>query len=139
MRELITLLILLLSTAMLQAQQPHKVYCAISGSQKVTNANGYVGSVSIDYGQEKITKNTLVDEAGKQIYFRSMIAALNYMSARGWELESTDTRYERSLLDDRTMDNIVSIWILSKVVTNDSEITEGYTTRRMYDERVAGE
>ena len=122
-----------MSFAALYAEQPYKVYCTISGNVSTTNVNGHIVSVTIDYGQESLNKNYLVDQQGKRIVFSSMIAALNHMSQYGWELVSTETKYERSLLDDRNLDKIVSVWILSKMVTDRSQITEGFTTRLMYE------
>ena len=133
MRRVTTLLIALMSFAALYAEQPYKVYCTISGDVSTTNVNGHIGSVTIDYGQESLYKSHLVDKQGKRILFSSMIAVLNHMSQYGWELVSTETKYERSLLDDRNFDKIVSVWILSKMVTDRSQITEGVTTRLMYE------
>lgn len=133
MRRVTTLLIALFSFAALYAEQPYKVYCTISGNISTTNVNGHIGSVTIDYGQESLYKSHLVDKQGKRILFSSMIAVLNHMSQYGWELVSTETKYERSLLDDRNFDKIVSVWILSKMVTDHSQITEGVTTRLMYE------
>lgn len=137
MRRITTLLIALLSFATLYAEQPYKVYCSISGDVSVTNVNSQVGSISVDYGQERLYKSYLVDEQGKRIEFSSMIAALNYMAQQGWELVSTESKYQRSLLEDRKLDNIVSVWILSKMVTDNSQITEGFTTRQMYEDSVS--
>ena len=134
MRRIATLLIALFSFAALYAQQPQKVYCTITSSASVTNVSAYAGSISVNYGQESLNKCHLVDKQGKQIVFNSMIAALNHMSQYGWELVSTETKYERSLLDDRNFDKIVSVWILSKMVTDRSQITEGFTTRLMYED-----
>ena len=134
MRRIATLLIALFSFAALYAEQPYKVYCTISGDVSTTNVNGHIGSVTIDYGQESLYKSHLVDKQGKRILFSSMIAVLNHMSQYGWELVSTETKYERSLLDDRNFDKIVSVWILSKMVTDHSQITEGVTTRLMYED-----
>lgn len=137
MRRIATLLIALFSFATLFAQQPKKVYCTITSSASVTNVSAYAGSISVNYGQESLNKSHLVDKQGKRIAFSSMIAALNYMAQYGWELVSTETKYERSLLDDRKFDKIVSVWILSKMVTDRSQITEGFTTRLMYEESVS--
>lgn len=122
---------------MLYAEQPYKVYCSISGDVSVTNVNSQVGSISVDYGQERLYKSYLVDEQGKRIEFSSMIAALNYMAQQGCELVSTESKYQRSLLEDRKLDKMVSVWILSKMVTDNSQITEGFTTRQMYEDSVS--
>ncbi|MBQ8204386.1 MAG: hypothetical protein IJZ78_01060 [Alistipes sp.] len=137
MRRIATLLIALFSFATLFAQQPQKVYCTITSSSSVTNVSTYAGSISVNYGQESLYKSHLVDQQGKRIVFSSMIAALNHMAQYGWELVSTETKYERSLLDDRKFDKIVSVWILSKMVTDRSQITEGFTTRLMYEDSVS--
>lgn len=130
MRRFTALLIALLSVAILHAEQPHKVYCTITGSNMATAVNGNVGRVKVDYGQERNYKDYLVDENGEHIYFESMLAALNYMAQFGWELVTTDTKYERNTLTPN-LDTVISVWILTKTVTSEAEITEGFMTRNM--------
>lgn len=59
-----------------------------------------------------------------------MLAALNYMAQFGWELVTTDTKYERNTLT-HNLDTVISVWILTKTVTSEAEITEGFMTRNM--------
>ncbi|MBR2429323.1 MAG: hypothetical protein IKB15_05020 [Alistipes sp.] len=123
MRQLITLFIALMGTATLYAQQPYKVYCTLSALHKGASV-GSLSRVEVDYGQDNNTKNYLVDEYGKAINYRSVTAAANDFAKLGWELE---TSY---VVGD---DNIRCVWIMSKMVIDDSEITEGFKTRWMLE------
>ena len=74
MKKIFTLLVSVLVAVMAMAQEPYTVYCSLSGASYS----------QIDYGQQSLVGNTLVDEDGSSIYFRSFIGAMNYMSERGW-------------------------------------------------------
>ena len=81
------LLILTLSVAnssKLYAQEKYKVYCSIIGNESELR-NGVV-TISIDFGQDDLKKNYLVDEQGNRLKFKTMISAMNYMSKLGWNL-----------------------------------------------------
>lgn len=121
MRKTMLLSIAMLVAALSYAQEPYKAYCALSTSGKILQRGDI--EVFIDFGQQ-INWNPaayLADpETGKDIKFNSMVNALNYMSKRGWQLENIN--------DD-------NVFFMSKLVTDDSQITEGITTRGMYDEK----
>ena len=86
MKRIFTIVAALMMVASLSAQKPYTAYCSMSG-----------GSYSqVDYGQESLVKNTLVDEDGKPIYFNSVVGMLNYMSERGWEFIAPLTTVESS-------------------------------------------
>ena len=98
----------------------HRVYAlfrTIPTNVMGMNANVIV---RIDLGQfQSGSKNyTLLDENGKELKFNSPMAALNYMSERGWV-------YLNNF--ERKPDNIpTEYWLMYKEVENDSQITEGW-------------
>ena len=68
-------------------------YALILGINKNVLGIGNKISVQIDFGEEKNFwgndgRDILVDENGKDIKFNSMVDALNFMGARGWEFEN---------------------------------------------------
>lgn len=111
----------------LSAQTPYKVYCTLQGNEKELRNNQV--SLSIDYGQESLKDNKLVDENGKEIKFNTMVSAMNYMSKLGWEYEGCYNS------EDQTWGGLIFIWILSKEVTSDDQITDGFQTKLMYKQR----
>ena len=125
MRRLITLLYALITAATLYAQEPTTVYCSIAGSQLTGRANGYIGPVEINLGQDSRQTTYLKDEDGRRINFKTMIQALNYMSVRGWKLVSTYTLLSPSLTQNSSLDEDIIVMILSKEVRSKAEITEG--------------
>lgn len=92
----ILLLILLLGTTLLYAQETGKTrtfYCEMIGSG---NFSGNKIRISFDFGKQAFNyqasyENQLLDENGKAIQFLSMIDALNYMSNKGWKLHTVYT------------------------------------------------
>ena len=122
------LVLCLLSLSTVCAQHKYKVYSRLIAREMF--ADIHIRELYIDYGQPDIEKNKqnnyLVDEEGNKIDFRTMSAAMNYMSKIGWELEQI---YVRSVPDDITY----VVWVLSKEVSSDSEITQGFQTRLMYE------
>ncbi len=128
MKKLTTLIFAMVLSLAAMAEQPHKVYCEVWG----TSTTNIIGYLYIDYGQEDRHRNWLVDDNGKGIYFDTMIQALNYMAKRGWELEAAyDTQRSKTMFDETKIESKHSL-ILSKMVTSDDEITEGFCTRSMY-------
>ncbi|MDE5813265.1 MAG: hypothetical protein K2H72_03175 [Muribaculaceae bacterium] len=68
-------------------------YALILGINKNVLGIGNKISVQIDFGEEKNFwgndgRDILVDDNGKDIKFNSMVDALNFMGARGWEFEN---------------------------------------------------
>ena len=94
MKKVIFLIIAICSASILFAQ-PRKVYCEIHQATK---------------GMGLTTKTNIVDESGKPISFESMVDALNYMAAQGWDF-----------VQAYNMGNNATAFILSK------ELQEGET------------
>ena len=123
------LLILTLSVAnssKLYAHEKYMVYCSIIGNESELR-NG-VDTISIDFGQDDLKKNYLVDEQGNRLKFKTMISAMNYMSKLGWNLEET------SHSTDKLLGGLISVWVLSKDVYSDDEITQGFQTMLMFEQ-----
>lgn len=81
--------------ANLEPQKESTVYCDVVSRQVLFSFTGKV-KVDIDFGQSQkfirgINYNALRDEDGKPIVFNSIVDALNYMSADGWNLINTYT------------------------------------------------
>ena len=126
MKYFISLLFAII-TISISAQTPYKVYCTLQGNEKELRNNQV--SLTIDYGQESLQDNKLVDENGNEIKFNTMVSAMNYMSKLGWNYEGC---YNSK---DQTWGGLIFIWILSKEVTSDDEITHGFQTKRMFKDR----
>ena len=107
------------------AQNMGKVYCELVGTQKLL---GLKVTVQVDFGQNPYANNNLVDESGKKITFNSMIDAMNYMGQRGWEFESC---YIITHGTGTSKQNVYH-WLLSKYVSNDENISDGFTTKRQF-------
>ena len=122
---LLTLALIIVFSHESYAQEKYKVYCSIIGNESELR-NGIV-SISIDYGQDDLKKNYLVDDPGNRLKFRTMISAMNYMSKLGWNLEET------SHSTDKLLGGLISVWILSKDVSSDNEITQGFQTMLMFE------
>lgn len=112
---------------MLLAQDKYKVYCSLIGDENSLKKG--IVSVRIDYGQSDLKDNKFVDENGKEIKFRTMVAAMNFMSKLGWNLEQVYNRY------DKIDGSPIIIWVLSKEVFSDEEITDGFQTEKMFKEK----
>ena len=125
MRRLITFLLAIFTVATLYAQEPTTVYCSIAGSQLTGRANGYIGPVEINFGQNSQQTNYLKDEYGRRINFKTMIEAMNYMAKRGWRLESTYTLFSPSLIENSNLDEDIIVMILSKEITSPEQAKEG--------------
>ena len=130
MKRTTTLLIAMLLAISAMAQSPYKVYCSIWGN----TASRIIGYAYIDYGQEDMSRNWLVNDSGKGIHFNSIIDVLNYMSERGWELEAAYDTQTPNILDNTKSDTRQTL-IMSKMVTSKEQITEGICTKEMFRNR----
>ena len=107
---------------------PYKVYCEIIGQ---THLLSNKVDVELDFGQSYkfwSGDRRLYDENGKKIVFNSMLDAANYMARRGWELEEA---YPIVDISNGNSGSPEYHWVMSKYVTNDSQITDGLTTGDM--------
>jgi hypothetical protein len=111
-----------------QDVKPYKVYCEIVATPKIFSNKA---TVELDFGQYSgfwSSDRQLVDEQGNTISFNSALDAANYMARRGWDLEEVFIVQEMSKGDSGTPRYH---WIMSKLVTDASQITEGLLTRGM--------
>ena len=125
MKKLITLFVAMLIVIGVSAAEPYTVYCSLSGASYS----------QIDYGQESLLRNTLVDEDGRAIYFNSIVGALNYMSARGWRFVGEQTSYSQNIWDKLDI-SVSTTLIFAREITSPEQITEGIVTRQMLRERL---
>ena len=125
MRKLFTLIAVTLITIMTASAEPYTVYCSLSGASYS----------QIDYGQESLLRNTLVDEDGRAIYFNSVIGALNYMSARGWRFVGEQKSYSQNMWDKCDI-SVSTTLIFAREITFPEQITEGIVTRQMLKQQL---
>ena len=108
--------------------EPYKVYCEIIGE---SHALSNKVDVELDFGQASsfwTGDRSLYDENGKKIKFNSMLDAANYMARRGWELEIA---FPVMPVSNGNSISPKYHWIMSKLVNNDAEITQGLVTGDM--------
>ncbi|MBO7313597.1 MAG: hypothetical protein J6U48_05155 [Alistipes sp.] len=125
MKKLITFIAAMLITIMASAAEPYTVYCSLSGASYS----------QIDYGQESLLRNTLVDEDGRAIYFNSIIGAMNYMSARGWRFVGERKSYSQNMWDKLDI-SVSTTLIFAREITSPEQITDGIITRQMLKEQL---
>jgi len=133
MKKTLLFVALVLATMCLNAQTTHTVYCELLGEETTF---GNKVKVSVDFGQKgcyKFSDNTLVDENGKDIKFNSMVDAMNYMSKFGWKFLQTYVFISTTL--DKGSKVYEYHWILSKDVTNDNDVTNGFSTKEQYEQK----
>lgn len=102
-----------------QLRTQSKVYCELLGHAKLFSQKV---NVEVDFGQHRrfFHNSFLVDEQGRAITFNSMVDAMNHMGKLGWEFEQAYVVTVGSV-------NVYH-WLLSKYITNDEVINEGFTT-----------
>ena len=109
--------------------KPYKVYCEIVSYHR--NIFSDKTTVELDFGQaSKWLSNDrkLVDENGQIINFNSILDAANYMAQRGWIFEEAYV-VQSIIKGDSGTPNYH--WIMSKEITDPSQITEGLQTQGM--------
>ena len=105
-----------------------KSYCELVGTEKLFSLKV---TVNVDFGQNPYTNSKLVDEDGKKITFNSMVDAMNYMGKLGWEFESA---YAVTVGSGTSAQNVYH-WLLSKYMTDDEDINEGFMTKAQFKEQ----
>ena len=106
--------------------KPYEVYCEVFCYS--TDSFSSKMSVEVDLGQVErfLSKDrVLADEQGRPLVFNSMMDAANYMAERGWTFKQA---YVTTSMSDGKMMNSYVHWIMGKVITDKSEITEGLRT-----------
>ena len=128
MKKMIVMAALLLVCAAAFAQspaKPHKVYCLFTSDPLVLSDEIHV---DVDYGQDArlvSLDRRLYDEKGKALKFNSVMDAVNYMCTLGWELEEAG---QVMVPASGSTENPVYRWVMSKLVTDNSQITDGWIT-----------
>lgn len=125
MKKIVTLIAAMLIVIGASAAEPYTVYCSLSGASYS----------QIDYGQESLLRNTLVDEDGRAIYFNSIIGAMNYMSARGWRYVGEQKSYSQNMWDKLDI-SVSTALIFAREITSPEQITDGIITRQMIKEQL---
>lgn len=125
MKKIVTLFAAMLIVIGASAAEPYTVYCSLSGASYS----------QIDYGQESLLRNTLVDEDGRAIYFNSIIGAMNYMSARGWRFVGEQKSYSQNMWDKLDI-SVSTTLIFAREITSPEQITDGIVTRQMLKEQL---
>ena len=91
MKPILTLFFFFVILAPCKSQSPaldstfYYMYAELIGTQKLLSTKV---TVAIDFGQDRkwFSNNLIVDPAtGKEIIFNSMVDAMNFMGAEGWE------------------------------------------------------
>ena len=121
MKNFALLLVALFACLTIKANEQHKVFCELVGTQKFLSAKV---TVEIDMGQNPYENSKLVDENGKKITFNSMVDAMNYMGKLGWE-------FEQAYVVTTNNQNVYH-WLLSKDVVDNDEAEEGITTKGQF-------
>lgn len=125
-------IVAMINTQNVSAQQEnttgkYRVYCELLGRSNLSQTKY---KVSVDFGQRLtwrgVMANELVDENGEKIVFNSMIDAMNYMGALGWNFVQA---YAITMANSN-----VYHYIMYKDIDDDSQITEGFTTRQQFRE-----
>ena len=127
MKKCLFLMLMLVSVCAM-GQEKHRVFCELLGHGKIFSTKV---KVTVDFGQEtniwrQYMDHYLVDENGDKIQFNSMVDAMNYMGGLGWE-------FEQAYVITIEGQNVYH-WLLSKEVSADEEIMEGFTTKKQYEE-----
>lgn len=132
MKKCLFLMLMFISIGVV-AQKPYKVFCELLGTGKLFSNKV---TVTVDFGQETsfwfgASNQYLVDDNGKAIKFNSMVDAMNYMGKRGWEFEQA---YVVTIGNQN-----VYHWLLSKEVTQDEAVNDGFNTRQAFKEKQKSE
>ena len=132
MKKCLFLMVMFISMGVV-AQKPYKVFCELLGTGKLFSNKV---TVTVDFGQETSfwfgsSNQYLVDDNGKAIKFNSMVDAMNYMGRRGWEFEQA---YVVTIGNQN-----VYHWLLSKEVTQDEAVNDGFNTRQAFKEKQKSE
>lgn len=116
---LLFLAINMLFSTTVSAQEKNRVYCELVGTHKFMSQKVLV---AVDFGQNPYWNKRLCDENGKAITFNSMVDAMNYMGKIGWKFEQAYVV--------TTSNQHVYHWLLSKDITDEEEINEGFNIKQ---------
>lgn len=127
MRKLLFVLLLIIPLLSFAQEKKRKVFCELVGTGKFMSSKV---TVKVDFGQSTSfwygsSNQGLVDEKGKNIEFNSMVDAMNYMGALGWE-------FEQAYVVTVSNQNVYH-WLLSKEILSDENIKDGFKTKEDFD------
>lgn len=106
------LLIICVTLGCILSHAQGRTYCELVGAQNLLGKT----IVSVDFGQVSLfSDNRMVDENGDVLKFNSMIDAMNYMGALGWEFEQA---YVVTHNYGKSSSNVYH-WLLSKPYSED--------------------
>jgi hypothetical protein len=72
-------------------------------------------------GERVVFTNISKDKSGKQVTFKTVVDALNFMSQRGWVLE---TEFSENYIDEGSSYGGIKHCIISKTLAVDSSVQE---------------
>lgn len=104
-----------------------RVYCEIRGYNPNVLGVGTSIRINVNFGEKQNwfgndDRDRLLDENDKQINFKSMVDAMNYMSERGWV-------YRDSYISNLNGQMMI-VYLLFKDVENDEQIKDGIKQKR---------
>ena len=117
----------------ISAASARRYYCVIKGYDAAFSGKRMVwldfGGHSKYRARPSIGENEKVaDEDGKFFKLRSMVDAMNYLSAKGWVLQQT---YSTALGEHSMMD----CWVLYKDAETPEEAAEGILTQEEFEKK----
>lgn len=110
MKKIILIICMTLGCILSHAQG--RMFCELVGMQNLLGKT----IVSVDFGQVSLFRdNRMVDENGDVLKFNSMVDAMNYMGALGWDFEQA---YIVTIGTGNSRQNVYH-WLLSKPYSED--------------------
>lgn len=127
-RTLLTILLVVVALTTF-AQEKRRFFCEIKGQEKELSAGL---KIVFDFGENPVYsiwgdlkgKQKLVDEAGNEITFNSMVDAANYMTGKGWTFQQAYSSAYGG--------NALVHWIFYKDATSQEEAGAGILTKGNY-------
>lgn len=106
------LLIVCMTLGCILSNAQGRMFCELVGMQTLLGKT----IVSVDFGQVSLfSDNRIVDENGDVLKFNSMVDAMNYMGALGWDFEQA---YVVTTGTGNSRQNVYH-WLLSKPYSED--------------------
>lgn len=106
------LLIVCMTLGCILSNAQGRIFCELVGMQNLLGKT----IVSVDFGQVSLfSDNRMVDENGDVLKFNSMVDAMNYMGALGWDFEQA---YVVTIGTGNSRQNVYH-WLLSKPYSED--------------------
>lgn len=112
-----------------QVGDPKFIYCTLLAQNRLFSNKV---SITLDFGDRMRTfaDNRLRDKRGKPIIFNTVVDALNFMGARGWELVQVYSLSQNSGSESQ----VQTTWILKKAFLDFDEDARNEYRKSMEDE-----